>query len=178
MDVSITPGAEFQQLRTRLRGAPATIRKELNRAIRAATAPAEADLKRAVLSLDSKGTRGGGGKQRGDASRARSKTGRLVGHTGLRRNVAKGITRKITYTGTRGGVRIRVDSKYLPESQKSLVRYMNSGKSFRHPVMGGNTWVSQQFTPKGWFDDTMKRHAPKVRQEIQNAARRALEQLQ
>lgn len=181
MDVEIRPGAEFEQLARKLRGAPAEIRKEMNAAVKSSTAPAEAELKRAVMNIESKGVYGGGSGQRSRHATIRSKTGKkpLPQHTGLRRNISKGITRKITYSGYRIGVRIRADGKYLPPDQQVLIKRTNDGKEFRHPVMGNReAWVGQKFSPGHWFDDTMKKHVNRIQKDIAAAATRALEKLQ
>lgn len=179
MDVELIPGSEFVQLAARLRAAPPELRKEMSRAVKQATEPAETDLKAAVMGVESKATKGGGGKQRSAYLASRSRTGKLPRHTGLRKNVARGITRKITYSGSRIGVRVRADFKYLPADQAKLGKLMNSGKRFRHPVMGDKeVWVNQQFTPDHWFDNTMKKYAPRLRAEINAAARRVFSKLQ
>lgn len=182
MDVELTPGAEFKALARRIREVSPELRKEMNRAARTATAPTEKALKAAVLGLDSKGVSGGGGRARLEHARSRSKTGKVPksGGGGLRKNTAKGITRKITYRGYRVGVRIRADTKYLPADQKTMPKAMNRGK-VRHPAgwgaNRGSVWVNQSFTPVGWFDRTMKTHGPKVVKEIDQAARKVLNQL-
>jgi hypothetical protein len=177
LDAEFQPGSDFRALAPRLRGAPKNIRKELNTAIKAITTTTENRLKRAVENLDSKGTTGGGSRQRERHNTTAS--GRLPKHTGLRRNIAKGVQRKITYSGFRTGVRIRVDPKYIPADQRALIRYTNSGKTFRHPVKGNrNVWVDQSFGPGHWFDDTIKADRSRILQQIDTAARRAMEQLQ
>lgn len=182
MDAELIPGAEFKALARRIREVSPEVRKEMNRAARTATAPAEKQLKAAVLGIASKGVAGGGGRSRLEHARSRSKTGKVPasGGGGLRRNTAKGITRKITYSGYRIGVRIRSDTKYLPADQKTLPKAMNKGK-VRHPAGWGNNrgsvWVNQTFTPAGWFDKTMKSFGPKVTRDLDVAARKALNTL-
>jgi hypothetical protein len=176
-------GHAFDELARRIREAPATLRKEINAGIRGATKPAETALKAAVLGLESAGKSGGGSRQRIEHARSRSRNGTVRGGQkhGLRAGIAKGITRKITYTGSRAGVRLRADAKYLPDSQKVLVKATNRGK-IRHPAgwgaNRGSVWVDQTFTPKGWFDETMKQEGPAIRNKIQEIAIKALEQLQ
>lgn len=58
-------------------------------------------------------------------------------------------------TGSRVGVRIGVKSG----SHKAYGA--NKGR-IRHPVFGKDRWVEQELPSKGWFDDTLKREAPKV----------------
>lgn len=173
------PGAEFRRAVEKLRKGPAAIRRDLNKAIRAATAPAERELKAAVLAIDSQGKAGGGRAQRSGYLAGRSKSGRLPAHTGLRKNIARGVTRKITYRGFSTGVRIRAAGTYLPEDQRVLIRKTNSGKKFRHPIMGNRErWVDQSFSPAGWFDRTMKKYGPEAIRKIDAAARDALRKLQ
>lgn len=176
-------GHAFNELAARIREAPKELRKEVNAGIRAATKPAEQALKDAVLGIESAGKSGGGSRQRLEHTRSRSKNGVVRGGQkhGLRARIAKGVTRKITFTGTKSGVRIRADSKYLPASQKVLVKATNKGK-IRHPAgwgsNRGSVWVDQTFTPARWFDDTMKREGPAIRDKIQQVATSAIERLQ
>lgn len=176
--VEIRPGDETRAAIAKLRKGEKEIRLSLNKGIRNATKPAATALKGAVMGLESKGTRGGGGAQRSDHLQGRSKKGRLPKNTGLRANISRGIQTKITYSGVRTGVRIRADSQYLPPNQKVLVKATNRGK-VRHPVFHDrDTWVYQTFKPKGWFDETMKRQAPQIIANIDNAARDAMKKLQ
>lgn len=178
IDVTITAGDDFRAAIEKLRKGPKEIRLALNKSVRDATKPAQRKLKDAVLGLDSQSSRGGGGAQRAAHLAARSKKGTVRGSTGLRTNIAKGISTKITYSGFRTGVRIRADSQYLPPSQKVLVGDTNRGK-VRHPVFGDReVWVTQTFTPKGWFDRTMQIYAPKIIADIDKAAREAMTKLQ
>jgi hypothetical protein len=177
VDAELRPGPEFAALAAKMRGADKTIRKEMSQAVKAATAPAEKAAKVAVLALDAKGSGGGGGKQRSGHNTTAG--GKLPKHTGLRQNIAKGVTRKITYNGARIGIRIRVDGKHLPANQQTLITRTNDGKQFRHPVMGNrDAWVNQQFSPKGWFDDTIRHHLPQIQSDLAKAMARAMQQLQ
>lgn len=187
MDVQLRAhGNEFRALAARMKGADKEIRKVIGKSMREATKPAEEAAKQAILGIDSKGTSGGGKAQRKahDVSRSKSKRPVRAGVTarhGLRAKIAKGITRKISYTGFRLGVRIRADAKYLPDDQKSLVKATNRGH-WRHPAgwgsNRGSVWVDQTVTPARWFDDTMKREGPLARDRIADAARQALRRLQ
>jgi hypothetical protein len=180
-EVRLIPGAEFRALAPKMRKAPKEVRKAVNLGIRQATKPAETALKAAVNGLESAAARGGGSRQRLEHARSRSKSkkfnGTLGAKHGLRRNIAKGVTRKITYTGKTQGVRIRADAKYLPDAQRVLVKATNRGK-VRHPVYGSDTWVDQSFSPPGWFDNTMATEGPIVRDKIATVARSAMDQLQ
>lgn len=177
MDVELSRSADFNRALGKIRGASADVRKAFNAEIKSATIPLENELKQAVRGLDSSSSRGGGGRQRERHSALRSKTGKASRKTGLRENIARGVTRKITLSGYRTGVRVRVDGKYLPEDQRSLIKATNKGL-VRHPVFGNRgTWVSQRFTPKGWFDRTVQKHGPQAVSKIEAAVRNVLERL-
>lgn len=62
---------------------------------------------------------------------------------------ASGATVRVTGSGMKG------------------LRAIDAGQ-VRHPVFGRDDWVSQQVEP-GFFSETLDGHAPKVRQEIENA---------
>lgn len=177
-EFSATPDASFTRAAQHLRGAPKEIRQELSKAIRTSTQPAVKDLRQAVMAVDSKARAGGGTRQREGHAASRSTSGRPGrGSHGLRASIARAIQTKITYTGYRTGVRIRVDPTRLPEGQKTLPKAINKGK-IRHPVWGNpNRWVTQTFSPSGWFDRTMLRHSARVRRELDAAAKRALRQI-
>ena len=146
MDVELRANSDVAKALKSLREATPALRRDFTAAIKKATEPAETALKTAVMGLESKGVAGGGHAQRAAHSATRSKKGLPTKQTGLRRNIAKGVTRKITSSGYRIGVRIRVDTKYLPADQRKLPKLMNTGKS-RHPAglrkNRGKVWVTQ-----------------------------------
>ncbi|GAB6898171.1 hypothetical protein [Kineosporia succinea] len=177
MDVELTPSKEFERVIARMKGAPPQIKRTLSKEIKDATAPIERAAKANIKGTQVRGVRGGGAAQRGAANAARSKRG-ATGKTGLRESIAKGVTRKITYSGFRTGVRVRVDGKYLPESQRALIRATNKGQ-WRHPVFGNTSaWVTQKITPAGWFDRAVSEHGPAAIKRIREAARKALQELE
>lgn len=188
MDVELRPGADFRAVVARLKGAPPELRKKLNAEIRSSTKPIEGAARNNVLAIESEGSRGGGSSSRadfrhfkgafdvyalGDAKKAEKKRAA----SGLRQTVARAIQTKITYSGHRTGVRVRVDGTKLPENQRSLPKAMNAGK-VRHPTFGNrNIWSDQTFTPKGWFTNATREHGAEAVQKIKEAARKALKDL-
>lgn len=124
------------------------LRKEMLRELRAAAKPLADDAKTAVKGLPTKPPE----------------------DTGLRRRTAGLVKVRTRTSGRRVGVRITVgklDGTNLP-------RRMNKG-TWRHPVHGSDTWVTQTIKP-GWFDDTMRAGSAKVRfrarQVLKNTANR------
>lgn len=169
------PGADFRKAMEQLRTGPKEVRRAMNKSIKEATEPAERELKSAIMNIDSRGRKGGGKGQRSSYLQGRSRAGRLPAHTGLRKNIARGVTRKITYRGFSTGIRIRAAGTYLPPEQRTLIGKTNSGQTFRHPIMGNrDVWVDQSFSPSGWFDRTMKRYGPEAVRKIDAAAREAI----
>ena len=89
-------------------------------------------------------------------------TRRRASKTSLRAAVAKGIQIDQRTSGRRAGVTVRTRTSLLPADQKALPRLLNRG-SWRHPVFGNReVWVEQQSPVKGWWNDTMATHRPKV----------------
>jgi hypothetical protein len=184
-EVRVSP--EWDRAIKALRGADKVIRKELNEAIRAATKPIVQDMQSEITSWDSTATRTGGGaaqrarvhvnRSRNRASATRTAARRLSkGGFGLRRVIAASIQTKISYSGSRQGVRIRVDSARLGNAARNLPKNIDEGK-WRHPVYGNrDVWVTQTGKP-GWFTATAQRHGPAVHQQIQDAMNRALERI-
>ena len=75
------------------------------------------------------------------------------GHTGLRRDIAKGV--KVVPTDS--GALVQTS---MPESDEAIIpRGMDSDKGWRHPVFGNReVWRGTQKNPGkfSWFMDTMK----------------------
>lgn len=185
--IEVRVGPEWERTAKALRGADKTIRKELNAAIRDATKPVVAGMKAEILAWDSTASGGGGSAQRAKVhvNRAKNRTGaaktaaRRLGKGGfaLRSVIAAAIQTKISYSGSRQGVRIRVDAARLGNQARNLPERIDAGK-WRHPVYGNrNVWVTQTGKP-GWFTRTAERNAPAVRAKIQDAMRRALARIE
>jgi hypothetical protein len=81
---------------------------------------------------------------------------RGVGHTGLRRDVSKGV--QIIELPSGRGVRIITT---MPEMNEAIIpRGMDNVRGWRHPVFGHrNRWVRQTSGSDEWFMDSMRRGA-------------------
>lgn len=165
-----TQGAEdYRRLARRLREAGRKdLRSKLRKHITDAGRPVLEEIRATVRSLPVTGSRGGGTKQRREASVARAAAkskdrARRRGH-GLRAAIASGTKLQVTARG----VRFVVNSANLPEGQRTLPRRLDSPKGWRHPVFGDrHTWVHQQGKP--YFAATIKRRAPEFRRAILKA---------
>ncbi|WP_084963756.1 hypothetical protein [Thermoactinospora rubra] len=195
VDVRITGSEQLGDLAKRLKGAGDQgkgLRKELLKAIRTAARPALQDTRRAVRTIPVTGSRGGGRKQR-ETKAFRDRFDRVLDRasddelgsdeleaqeakiqdrarrgSGLRDTIARSL-RLVTKTGSRSArVRIEVDASKMPQDQRTLPRHLDSEKGWRHPVFGNRKkWVHQRGQP--WFEVTIRRHAPKVRNDILKA---------
>jgi hypothetical protein len=172
------------------------IRTELNKAIRLTAVPIVAELKAAVMSIDSHVTGNGtsgpgrdssgrfistrrlissGGGEAARAQHAGSGKSQANRNHGLRATIARAIQVKITYAGNRVGVRLRVDGTKLAPDQRTLPMALDKPK-FRHPVFGQDVWVDQTGKAR-WWQDTVYKHAPEIRAEMIAAMDRAFKSM-
>ena len=84
--------------------------------------------------------------------------------TGLRQAAALSLAVTVRGTGKRTGVEIRSRKAVMPDGKQKLPRYMDKG-SWRHPVYGSKTWVTQT-TPPGWFLGTGAKMRPEAVREL------------
>lgn len=156
--------------------------KKMNRGMREAAKPAQAAVQRAVQAVDARGSRGGGGQARRafDVARSRRNSERVKARAAKRRGLRISVARAVrieSSTGTRTvRLRIRVNRQMLPPDQRKLPRHINRGK-WRHPVFGGDTWVTQTVTPPGFFDRPTTLHAPRIRKGALDAVNGVLDEL-
>lgn len=192
-EIRLIGAGEFRALGRRL-GRTAEgkqLRRNLTRRLRAETDVVVQDVKSAVQSVQSKGVRGGGRRQRQgahDAHRsaqaearaaARARAGkapvqrrprksRVQAH-GLRAAIARGVKVRVKYSGYTTGVRVYVDKRTLPESQQKLPRLLNNPAGWRHPVFGSRDadWVRQ--TGQEYWGNTIRRHKARIQQAVAQA---------
>ena len=60
--------------------------------------------------------------------------------------MAAGTKASLSFAARAAGVKITTSSRNLPAEHKGLLGSYNK-KSWRHPVYGGDTWVSQEGRP-------------------------------
>ncbi|MCI2421510.1 hypothetical protein MOQ72_29155 [Saccharopolyspora sp. K220] len=145
------------------------LRREMGRQMRTAAQPAVDAAQSNVRSVASAATRGGGGQARREfaLSRTRSRTERARRQAyegrGLRATIARAVRVQMSTGGRSASVRIRTQTRFLPEDQRTLPSHLNDGR-WRHPVFGNrDRWVMQTARPAGWFESAMRRHGPRGR---------------
>jgi hypothetical protein len=89
--------------------------------------------------------------------------------TGLRASTAAATRIAVVTRPNAAGVTLRTVGSRMPPSQRNLPPGMNRGR-VRHPVRGNRrVWVTQLFTPAGWFDRAAKADGPPVREAAGDA---------
>lgn len=149
MNVEIRGAEQLGELAKRLKAegeAGKGLRRELLKEIRSAAKPLAEAAKSAVKALPTKPPE----------------------DTGLRRRIAAGVKVRTRTAGKQVGVRITAGK--LDANDANLPRRLNKG-SWRHPVFGSDTWVTQTIQP-GWFDKTLRRGGPRVRLQVKAAMKR------
>lgn len=178
MDIRVTGAEQLDALARRCRAAGDRgkgLRTELGKAIRTATKPVVADVRAAVRAVDSSAHGEGGGSVSRHAhavARMRKSTSRSIAaagrRAGLRESIARAVVVKTRMSGRTAGVRIVVDASRLPADQRRLPRYLDGQGRWRHPVYG-NRDVPVTQTGQPWFEVTIRRRLPAVRQQISAA---------
>lgn len=133
---------QIQQLSSALKAADPKMRRAMLKEMRAVATRIKDEQQDAVVALPS----------RQDMS------------TGLRQAAAQSLAITVRGTGKRTGVEIRSRKSVMPAGKGRLPRLMDKG-SWRHPVYGGKTWVTQT-TPPGWFLGTGARMRPEAVREL------------
>ena len=139
---------QIQSLNAAMKAADPKMRRQMMKAMRGVAEKIKAEQQDTVVSLPAHG-----GKS-----------------TGLRQAAALSLAITVRGTGKRTGVEIRSRKAVMPDGKGKLPRYMDRG-SWRHPVYGGKTWVTQS-TPPGWFLGTGAKMRPEAVRELSDVVQR------
>lgn len=138
---------------------PDHLRDNLGTAVRRATRPTLRDAKRAIQTNRIVGYPAGGRKYRGPD-----------GPKGLRQAIANAVDAEVHVGTLNPRVRFVVRTYELGDRRK-LPEYIDSGKRWRHPIMGNRrAWASQSGRP--WFERSIERNRPLFEQRINEAVTR------
>jgi hypothetical protein len=142
-DYKVEPSRESMvRLLQMAKAAGPTLKKKLYEGIRLAAEPAAQAARDKVMGeLPPKAD------QRGTVARLTGRAQRLGssrGHTGLRQNIARGVSVSINSSGKSAGVRISSSAVFLTPSQRAhgMNRVYNL-ETFRHPIFGGRKTAAQ-----------------------------------
>ncbi|WP_305781493.1 hypothetical protein [Nocardia nova] len=98
-----------------------------------------------------------------------------AGHTGLRKNIQRGVG--VEDKGAADAVNIRITTAMPEEDEAIIPRGMDGFRGWRHPVFGNrNNWVRQS-GHFSWFMDTMQGIKEPLEQQLQQAMEDAAERI-
>lgn len=154
-DVRILNTGSLLELSRRLRAAGGeNIRQSMHRRIRRAAEPLKDDLQSTMRGLDIRSRGRAQGKRGGPSPTTRP----------LRATLADAIRISVR-TGSSPGARVWVDKGRLPPDLRNMPKALNDGR-VRHPVFGNRRrWAEQNATPL-WWDNTVRRHTPRMEREV------------
>lgn len=152
--VQITGTGQLVEMQRRLRAASnESLRASMQRRVRRAAEPLQADLRQTMLTLQL--------RSQNTSRRSRPSPTRRP----LRATIAAAIRISVRTTNP-VGARVWVDRAALPAEMRNMPTVLNDGR-VRHPVFGNrHRWVTQWATPTPWWDGTVRRHQPRMRAEV------------
>ncbi|WP_416983556.1 hypothetical protein [Streptomyces sp. T028] len=156
--VRILGTGSLLELSRRLRAAGGeNIRQSMNRRIRRAAEPLRDDLQSTIRGLEIRSPGRSTGKRGGPSPTTRA----------LRSTIADAIRISVRMGGNPGAT-VWVDKGRLPADLKRMPEVINSGPPpgrIRHPVFGNKRRWSNQYVTPFWWDNTVRRHIPRMEQE-------------
>lgn len=96
------------------------------------------------------------------------------GRTGVQAGISRGLRTSVATGKRTQGVRLTGTAAQIPEGHKPMLRLYNKA-SFRHPVFGTDTWVSQAGRP--YFGSVIHRHENEMLESVWQALEEALEKM-
>lgn len=153
--VQILGTGQLLTLSRRLRAASGTpVQRNMTRRIRRAAEPLKNDLQSTISGLSIQSAGRGSGKRGGPSPTTRP----------LRATIAQAIRISVR-TSSSPGARVWVDKALLPPDMRNMAQTINEGR-WRHPVFGNRRrWTQQNATPL-WWDNTVRRHTPRMQAEV------------
>lgn len=138
---------------------PDHLRENLGVAVRRATRPTLRDAKRAIQTNRIVGYRTGGRRYRGPHS-----------PKGLRQAIANAVAAEVNVGTLSPRVRFVVRTHQLGDRRK-LPEYIESGRRWRHPILGNRrAWAQQSGQP--WFAKAVTKNLPLFEQRLNEAVTR------
>jgi hypothetical protein len=169
LDVTVKGSEDLRRMARALRQADRVdLRRNLGKAMRRAGKPTLDAVKKSAEDIKTTGFRKPG---------ARHPFEKVVEAHGTRRRIAEAATLDVRVEEDNPRVRFRIAEAKLPENLRSMPRHFDSGKPWRHPVLGNrNAWVSQTADP--WFWPPIRDNIKTFRAEIDRALDETREMLE
>lgn len=165
ISLTVVGQQELREVSERLKRGQGTLRKELTKAFKDAGQETLQRIKRNALSMRIRGRRKGG----------RPFTDHMPG-TAIRARIAR-VTELEVSTGS-GDPRVKfvVRSDRLGDA-RNLPFHFDSGRTFRHPIMGNRrAWAGQSGEP--FFYDEIKRDVDVFARKCEDAIDRTIQQIE
>lgn len=159
ISVRFTGEDRVQRMARAVADGPDHLRENLGVAVRRATRPTLRDAKRAIMTNRIVGYRVGGRRYRGPD-----------GPKGLRAAIANAVAAEVNVGSLSPRVRFVVRTYQLGDRRK-LPGYIESGRRWRHPILGNRrAWASQSGQP--WFEKAISKNRPLFEQRVNEAVTR------
>lgn len=163
----------FAKLQRMAKEAGPKMRRRTSAAIRLAAQPAAEAAKATVTgSLPPKATQLGVSRKGIRVGKSRGSQG--SSHTGLRENIAKGVSVRLRNEGLKAGVRIVSSAKAMPANQYRMNRTYQRA-TFKHPVFGHKPMVNQHGID--WFFPPIRAKRPQIEAAVIVAMNEAAESI-
>ncbi|MDV5147178.1 hypothetical protein R1T08_24125 [Streptomyces sp. SBC-4] len=155
-NVQITGTGQLLGLSRSLRAAGGPrLAQNFSRRIRRAAEPLHNDLQQTIRTLPITAKPRKPGKRGGPSPTSRP----------LRATIAEAIRLSVRISNN-PGARMWVDRSALPADLQAMAQVINKGR-IRHPVFGNDSRWVQQDAPPLWWDNTIQRHTPRMRAEVE-----------
>lgn len=165
LSLTVAGQKELREVSERLRRGQGILRKELTKAFRDAGKETLQRVKRNALSMSIRGRRKGG----------RRFTDHMAG-TNIRARIARVTELEVSSGSGDPRVKFIVRSERLGNA-RSLPAHFESGKVFRHPIMGNrHAWAGQSGQP--WFYDEIKKDVDVFAGKCEDAIDRTIQQIE
>lgn len=170
LDVTVKGSEDLRKMARALRQADTGggMKRELGKAMRDAGRPTLDAIKRSAEDIKTTGFR---------KPNAKHPFEKVIDAPGTRKKIADAAMLDVKVEEEDPRVRFRISEAKLPESLKGMPRHFDSGKKWRHPVLGNReAWVSQIGDP--WFWPPIRDNIKTFRREIDQALDRTREKLE
>lgn len=171
LSLTVVGSQQLRDLARDLRRAQGTLRSELTGAFKRAGTPTLRKVKNNMTTMDIKGYR----------TRGRPFTAKMPG-TNIRARIAR-LTELEVRSGTVGPrMRFVVRTDRLEPNARKLPFYLDSGRKFRHPIMGfqkGRVWRGGAASSgKPWFRQEIRSSLTRVEAECEVAINNTVRQIE
>lgn len=166
ISMTVVGQQELREVSGRLKRGQGTLRKELTKAFKDAGQETLKRVRRNALTMQIRGRRHGG----------RPFTAVMAG-TAIRARIARVTELEVSTGSDDPRVKFVVRSGRLGNA-RNLPYHFDSGKVFRHPIMGNREAWAGQSGESGWFTDEIKKDLDVFAAKCEDAIDRTIQQIE